>query len=191
MAGISHKMNAEWKDEKPFYMVPKDTLTQRSNVRKDTFDNDPDTASMYDDGWVYSKPGKFQRGDPMAGISHKMNAEWKDEKPFYMVPKDTLTQRSNVRKDTFDNDPDTAGMYDDGWVYSKPGKFQRGDPMAGISHKMNAEWKDEKPFYMVPADTLAQEEASVQESWPSVARCADGKTSTDFEACDHNNNQEH
>jgi hypothetical protein len=26
--------------------------------------------------------------------------------------------------------------------------------------------------------------------WPSVARCADGKTSTDFEACDHMNNQE-
>jgi hypothetical protein len=24
--------------------------------------------------------------------------------------------------------------------------------------------------------------------WPSVARCADGKTSTDFEACDHMNN---
>jgi hypothetical protein len=30
---------------------------QRS--RKDTYDFDPDTASMYDDGWVYSKPGKY------------------------------------------------------------------------------------------------------------------------------------
>jgi hypothetical protein len=80
---------------------------------------------MYDDGWVYSHPGKFQRGDPMAGISHKQNAEWKDEKPFFMTgPKEgALSQRFNTRKDTFDNDPDTASMYDDGWVYSKPGKF--------------------------------------------------------------------
>jgi hypothetical protein len=87
MAGISRKQNAEWKDEKPFFMTgPKEgSLSQRFNVRKDTFDNDPDTASMYDDGWVYSHPGKFQRGDPMAGISHKQNAEWKDEKPFFMT----------------------------------------------------------------------------------------------------------
>ena len=27
--------------------------------------------------------------------------------------------------------------------------------------------------------------------WPSVARCKEGQTSTDFEACDHNNNQVH
>jgi len=44
---------------------------------------DPDTASMYDDGWVYSKPGKFRQGDAMSGISRKRNEEWVDPKPFY------------------------------------------------------------------------------------------------------------
>lgn len=34
-------------------------LAQSDREKKDTFDNDHDTASMYDDGWVYSQPGKF------------------------------------------------------------------------------------------------------------------------------------
>ena len=40
-------------------------LAQRD--RKDTFDNDHDTASMYDDGWVYSQPGKFTKGPIVVG----------------------------------------------------------------------------------------------------------------------------
>jgi len=52
-------------------MQPPAELFARSNIRKDTFDNDPDTASMYDDGWVYSTPGKFRKGDAMRGISRK------------------------------------------------------------------------------------------------------------------------
>jgi hypothetical protein len=96
-------------------------LIQR--YRRDTFDSDPDTSSMYDDGWVYSKPGKFKAG-PAPTPTAKEPAKV-EEKPM-SAPNPAapaLIQRTYGRKDTFDNDPDTAGMYDDGWVYSKPGKF--------------------------------------------------------------------
>lgn len=33
---------------------------QGGNGFKDTYDHDPDTASMYDDQWAYAKPGEFR-----------------------------------------------------------------------------------------------------------------------------------
>jgi hypothetical protein len=105
--------------------------------RRDTFDMDPDTASMYDDGWVYGKPGKFKGGNPMAGITGKVPLPTPevalgnpDSAPG------NLMQSYRGRKDTYDMDPDTASMYDDQWVYGKAGKFKSGNPMAGITGKV-------------------------------------------------------
>ena len=127
-------------------------LIQRN--RRDTFDSDPDTSSMYDDGWVYSKPGKFKGTAPSPAAPGKKPAEVKEvpmSAPNPAAP--ALYQRS--KKDSYDMDPDTASMYDDGWVYSKPGKFRQGDAMSGISRKRNEEWVDPKPFYYpVQAESL-------------------------------------
>jgi len=89
---------------------------------------------MYDDGWVYSKAGKFQAPQATQNAPGKLPAKV-EETPMPVAPPPALLQRSNIRRDTFDNDPDTASMYDDGWVYSTPGKFRKGDTMRGISRK--------------------------------------------------------
>ena len=85
-------------------------------------------------------------------------------------------------------------MYDDGWAYSKPGKFKGGNPMAGITGKVPLPTPEAK---MGDAESSPETAAAtpagklIQTSWPSVARCADGKTGTDFEACDDLNKAEH
>ena len=68
---------------------------------------DPDTASMYDDGWAYSKPGKFKGGNPMAGITGKVPLPTPeaqmgnpDSSPETAVGK--LMQIHRNRKDTYD-----------------------------------------------------------------------------------------
>jgi tellurite resistance-related uncharacterized protein len=194
MAGITGKVPLPTKDAP--MANPENApgnLMQTYRERKDTYDFDPDTASMYDDGWVYSKPGKFKGGDPMAGITGKVPLPTKDA-PM-ANPENApgnLMQKYRNRKDTYDFDPDTASMYDDGWVYSKPGKFKGGDPMAGITGKVPLPTKDAPMANPENAPgNLLQTAEEIVSAWPSVARCADGKTSTDFEACDHMNNQEH
>jgi len=43
------------------------SLAQANRDKKDTFDNDKDTISMYDDGWGYSQPGKVKAGPSVVG----------------------------------------------------------------------------------------------------------------------------
>jgi hypothetical protein len=159
-------------------------LMQSYRGRKDTYDMDPDTASMYDDQWVYGKAGKFKSGNPMAGITGKVplpTPEVAMGNPESAPG--NLMQAYRGRKDTYDMDPDTASMYDDQWAYGKAGKMKGGNPMAGITGKVPL------PTPEVQMGNPESAPGNLMQ-WPSVARCADGKTSTDFEACDHMNNQE-
>ena len=84
--------------------APAEALSQR--YRQDTFDHDKDTASMYDDQWVYSNPGKNKMAIAVP------------------APVEALHQR----KDTFDGDSGSASMYDDGHVYSEAGQFRPSPP---------------------------------------------------------------
>ena len=101
---------------------PTETLTQFA--RRDSFDADPTTASMYDDGdkvKTYNQKGlgslnwKFA-GGPKAEYDAAKAANKKPE------PTETLIQR-NV-KDSFDGDSGSSSMYDDGHVYSEAGQFR-------------------------------------------------------------------
>ena len=99
----------------------------------DTFDNDPDTTSMYDDQHVYSNPGGFQASPDAA--------------------KKSLMQHRSRARDTFDHDPTTTSMYDDSWTFSAPGgldwKFA-GGPKA----EYDAAQAAKKPA--APVESLAQ-----------------------------------
>jgi len=83
--------------------APVEVLSQR----KDSFDGDSGSASMYDDGHAYSEAGQF-RPSPPSENKKKVDTE-------------ALHQLS--RKDSFDGDSGSASMYDDGHVYSEAGKF--------------------------------------------------------------------
>lgn len=84
--------------------------------KRDSFDADPTTASMYDDGdkqKTYSAPGKLNwkfAGGPKAEYDASNTA--KD------APVEVLTQHRHHHhhqgQDSFDADPTTASMYDDG-----------------------------------------------------------------------------
>jgi hypothetical protein len=112
-------------------------LAQQFREKKDTFDNDQDTASMYDDGWVYSKPGKFSKGPIVVGKFPPGGG--KQVETVLNPAQQSLSHAGHHKshhhhkdkRDTFDNDQDTASMYDDGWVYSKPGKFSKGPIIVG------------------------------------------------------------
>jgi hypothetical protein len=78
---------------------------------RDTYDKDPTTTSMYDDGHVYtdhagSLKWKFA-GGPAAEYAAATG-----HKPF------ALTQHRHHMRDSFDKDPTSASMYDDGHVYT-------------------------------------------------------------------------
>jgi len=81
---------------------------------QDTYDQDPDTTSMYDDGHVYTDDaGKIKwvfAGGPAAEYAKATGYN-----PYTMV--------QVGKSDSYDMDPDTASMYDDGHVYSKPGQY--------------------------------------------------------------------
>ena len=81
---------------------------------QDTYDQDPDTTSMYDDGHVYTDDaGKIKwvfAGGPAAEYQKATGYN-----PYTMV--------QTGKSDSYDMDPDTTSMYDDGHVYSKPGQY--------------------------------------------------------------------
>ena len=111
------------------------SLAQQHRNKKDTFDNDQDTASMYDDGWVYSQPGKFKKGPVIVGKFPPGGG--KQVETVLRPDQQSLSHQGHHKhhhrnkRDTFDNDQDTASMYDDGWVYSQPGKFTKGPVVVG------------------------------------------------------------
>ena len=87
---------------------------------RDSYDHDPTTTSMYDDGHVYTdKPGNVNwkfAGGPKAELDAAIAA--KQAKAAPAPP--ALMQKS--AKDSYDHDPTTTSMYDDGHVYTdKPG----------------------------------------------------------------------
>ena len=82
-------------------------------AKKDTFDNDQDTAGMYDDGWVYSQPGKYQKGPITVGKTPPGGGEQVVTTIRENTP-NGLQQIRRSQRDSFDADPTTASMYDDG-----------------------------------------------------------------------------
>jgi len=114
-------------------------LMQKS--AKDSYDHDPTTTSMYDDGHVYTdKPGNVNwkfAGGPKAELDASIAAKKaKAAAPAAAAP--ALVQKSG--KDSFDADGSTASMYDDQHVYSKPGQFTGG--AAKLSGKPEDPTKD-------------------------------------------------
>lgn len=128
-------------DGKPDPKYVEALVQQRHHHHKlDSFDHDPTTSSMYDDGdkvKTYAPAGagtlkwKFA-GGPKA----EYDADGKPD-PKYV---EALSQQRHHRKnkkhhrhhrntkgrgaDTFDNDDGTTSMYDDGHVYSEAGQFK-------------------------------------------------------------------
>jgi hypothetical protein len=82
--------------------------------RRDTYDHDPDTASMYDDQHAYSKPGAFVPS-PGAAVNTKGKLPETDTSP---IPVPALSQHTLRSRDSYDKDPTTTSMYDDGHVYT-------------------------------------------------------------------------
>merc|ERR1711934_537664 len=93
------------------------SLAQSMKEKKDTFDNDQDTASMYDDGWVYSKPGKFSKGPiivgkfPPGGGKQVETVLRPDQQSLSHAGHHKSHHHHKDKRDTFDNDQDTASMY--------------------------------------------------------------------------------
>ena len=90
--------------------TPVEALMQR--FKRDTFDGDSGSTSMYDDGHVYSEAGQFRPAPPS---ENKKKA-------------DTEKLNQISRRDTFDSDSGTASMYDDQHVYSEAGQFRPAPP---------------------------------------------------------------
>jgi hypothetical protein len=135
--------------------APVEVLTQHRHHHhhqgQDSFDADPTTASMYDDGdkqKTYSAAGKLNwkfAGGPKAEYDAAVGGKKAD------APVESLHQRSHHRRnqkqkhhrhhrnngksgaDTFDNDPDTTSMYDDQHVYSNAGGFKASAPVASAA----------------------------------------------------------
>jgi hypothetical protein len=96
--------------------APVEGLVQHRLRTRDSYDFDPTTTSMYDDGdkiKTYNQNGlgslnwKFA-GGPKAEYDAAIAARKKPE------PTETLTQFARSNRDSFDADPTTASMYDDG-----------------------------------------------------------------------------
>lgn len=95
-------------------------------ARKDSFDNDPDTASMFDDQHVYSKPGQYTASVAPAFPKTdkiKQDIDTKDTTPLpnpaFPIELGVLAQKQKRSQDTFDVDdkneaqPNDSSMYDD------------------------------------------------------------------------------
>jgi len=132
-AEVERYLNADSFDDNALAQAEREL----SSVKRDTFDNDQDTAGMYDDGWVYSQPGKFSKGPIVVGkfppgggkqVETVMNPA---QQSLSHAKKHHHHHRN--KRDSFDNDQDTSSMYDDGWVYSQPGKFSKGPIVVGKS----------------------------------------------------------
>ena len=113
-----------------------ESLAQTYRAKRDTFDNDHDTAGMYDDGWVYSQPGKFKKGSIVVGKSPpgggaQVETMIRPDSALHQTGHHHHPHRAN--RDTFDNDHDTISMYDDGHAYSVAGKFKKGPIVVGKS----------------------------------------------------------
>merc|ERR1712127_2953 len=143
-------------------------MQTRSRAR-DSFDHDPTTSSMYDDGFQYSAPGglnwKFA-GGPKAEYDAAMAAA----KPA--APVEVLAQ--SMKLDSFDPDPTTASMYDDGdkvKTYSANGKLNwkyAGGPKAEYD-AAQAKKKDS-----APVEALSQRKDSFDGDSGSTSMYDDG-----------------
>jgi hypothetical protein len=116
--------NADLKDSEPMGAKGEDegnSLVQRrvyrARSRKDTYDQDPNTTSMYDDGHVYTDKAGSLNWKFAGGPTEEFKAS---QTPAPKAPEGAaaLVQRHRHRKDTYDQDPNTTSMYDDGHVYT-------------------------------------------------------------------------
>jgi len=153
------KFNPETGKQEETMIRPDQSLRQIS--RRDSYDHDPTTASMYDDGHKYSAPGELNwkfAGGP--------KAEYDAAHPKVEAPKESLIQHKHHHKhhrnaaDTFDHDPFTAGMYDDQWTYSKPGRI----PLSDKEKKEQAS-EDKLKGGPAPVEGLAQHRRNKRDSY--------------------------
>jgi len=136
---------------------------------------------MYDDGWVYSKPGKFRASPATAGKKPPADAPAAETPGNPAANVQVHSHHHKHNRDTFDSDPDTASMYDDGWVYSKPGKFRGGPASAGKKPPVDA------PAAETPANPAANVQVRSHRSRKdtydkdptSASMYDDGRTYTD------------
>jgi hypothetical protein len=96
--------------------APAEALYQRRANGRDSFDADPTTASMYDDGdkiKTYAPSGAGSLKWKFAG-GPKAEYDKAQEGKKDAAPAEALYQRRANGRDSFDADPTTASMYDDG-----------------------------------------------------------------------------
>ena len=106
------------KKEAPKKEAPKKLMQVN---RRDTYDRDPDTVSMYDDLHTYVKPGSgafAQKSDTYDRDPDTVSMY--DDLHTYVKPgSGAFAQKP--KRDTFDKDPDTVSMYDDLHTYGERG----------------------------------------------------------------------
>jgi hypothetical protein len=115
-------------DETDTSTIPIPVALNQARMR-DTFDKDPTSTSMYDDGHVYTDHAGTLKWKFAGGPAAEYKAATGHE-PFALVQR--------VKGDTFDHDPDTAAMYDDQHVYSKPGQYTASMPASAPKKQADA-----------------------------------------------------
>jgi len=105
-AASAGKKSGIEKDTAPASNPEAPALVQHTHITRDTYDHDPTTTGMYDDSHVYTDKSGSLNWKYAGGPKAEYDASIK-------VSKVALLQQNGNKKDTFDNDADTASMYDD------------------------------------------------------------------------------
>jgi hypothetical protein len=90
-------------------------LVQHRHRTRDTYDHDPTTTGMYDDGHVYTDRAGSLTWKFAGGPKAEYDAATAAKNPSLVQHKH---HHHKSARDTYDHDPTTTGMYDDGRVYT-------------------------------------------------------------------------
>jgi hypothetical protein len=121
-----------------------------SHRARDTYDQDPDTSSMYDDGHVYTDTAGSVKWKYAGGPAAEYQANT-GFNPYKLVQHKHHHHRN--RRDTFDQDPTTTSMYDDGHVYTDKAGSLKNEPKPVKEEKKEAA-PEAKKEAAPPAKTL-------------------------------------
>jgi len=84
---------------------------------RDTYDQDPNTASMFDDGHVYTDTAGSIKWKFAGGPAAEYQAAT-GYNPYTLSQHRHQNKHHHKARDTYDQDPNTSSMYDDGHVYT-------------------------------------------------------------------------
>jgi len=128
MAGAPANADSEAPVEAVDSLVQHKHHNHHHKYARDSYDHDPTTTSMYDDGHVYAdKPGSVNwkfAGGPKAELDAAIAAKTATKPALAQHRHHHHRHGGHKGADTFDHDPDTTSMYDDQHVYSAPGAFK-------------------------------------------------------------------